>query len=149
MSYPSSQGVTFDNSDGRGENLVLGILGGLVAAIVGAAIWMGITVATGMHIGFVALGVGALVGFAIRVAGHGSSMIFGICGAIFTFLSCLGGEIFAQLQAMTSPEHDFYDVLKNTDLVQLTGTIFSHTDPIMYLIYAIGIYEGYKFAMRK
>ena len=149
MSYQFSKDVTMDGVTGRSSNLFLGILSGLLAAIAGAVIWMGITMVTGMHIGFVALGVGALVGFAIRFAGHGSTMVFGIFGAIFTFLSCLCGEILAVLEASTSSQQGLFDLLRTTDLVQLVGNIFAHTDPIMYLIYAVGIFEGYKLSMQK
>ena len=149
MSYQFSRDVPADGVTGRGGNLFLGILAGLVAAIIGSAIWMGITVATGMHVGYVALGVGALVGYAIRYAGHGSSVIFGIFGAVFTFLSCLCGEVLSVLEKATSAQQSLLDLLKTADLVQLTGNIFAHTDPIMYLIYAIGIFEGYKLSRVK
>ena len=138
-----------DGVTGRGGNLFLGIFAGLVAAVIGSAIWMGITIATGMHIGYVALGVGALVGFAIRYAGHGTSIVFGIFGAVFTFLSCLCGEVLSVLEKSTSGQQGLLDLLKTADLVQVTGNIFAQTDLIMYLIYAIGIFEGYKLSRVK
>src|SRR5258708_5169082 len=64
----------------REQNLPLGILAGAGATIVGALIWMAITVATDMHIGIVAIGVGAAVGYAVRYAGKGVSKIFGYVG---------------------------------------------------------------------
>jgi len=139
-----------DGVTGRGGNLFLGILAGLVAAIIGSAIWMGITVAMGgVHVGYVALGVGALVGFAIRYAGHGSSIVFGIFGAVFTLLSCFCGEVLSVLEKATSAQQGLLDLLKTADLVQVTGNIFAQTDLIMYLIYAIGIFEGYKLSRVK
>jgi len=149
MSQQFAKDVTVDGVRGREENLPFGILAGTVAAIVGALIWMGITVATGMHVGYVALGVGALVGLAVRYVGHGSSMIFGIIGAVFTLIGCLGGEILTMVQLSTTPQHDFYSVLTTVDLTQLVPRILDKTDPIMYLIYAIGIFEGYKLSIRK
>jgi hypothetical protein len=149
MSQQFARDATLDGVRGHGENLILGILAGSVAAVVGALIWMGITVVTGFHVGYVALGVGALVGFAIRLAGNGTGMIFGIFGAVLTFLGCLGGEILAVVQTSTTPQNDFYSVLTTVDMTQLIGNIFSHTDPIMYFIYGIGIFEGYTLSIRK
>ena len=149
MSDQFAPDVTVDGVRGHGENFFLGLMAGIIAAIVGAGIWMGLTVATGMHVGYVAIGVGALVGFAIRLVGNGRSMIFGITGAVLTFVSCLTGEVAAVIQRSTSPESDFFAVLKAVDLTQLVSNIFAHTDPIMYFIYAIGIFEGYKLSMRK
>ena len=138
-----------DGVRGRGENLFLAILVGSVAAIIGALIWMGITVTTGWHVGYEALGMGALVGLAIRGVGNGRSMLFGIIGAVLTFAGCLGGEILSVVQLASTPQHDFYTTLTTLDLTQTVTNIFSRMDPIMYLIYAIGIFEGYKLSIRK
>ena len=127
-----------DGVRGRGENVFLGILAGTVAAVLGAAIWMGITIATGLHIGYVALGVGALVGLAIRFAGNGRSMIFGIIGAILTLAGCVGGEILTVVQLSSNAQRDFYHTLMSVDLGQLAGNLFNRTDAITYLIYGIG-----------
>ncbi len=51
------------------QNLIGGILAGMVAASVGAILWAVITVATGFQIGFMAIAVGFLVGLASRTAG--------------------------------------------------------------------------------
>ena len=48
-----------------------------------------------------------------------------------------------------TPEHDFYHVLTTIDLSALVTTIFQKMDVIMYVIYGIGIFEGYKLSMRK
>jgi len=149
MSDQFAKDVTTDGVRGHGENLFLGIMAGAIAAIVGALIWMGITVATGLHVGYVALGVGALVGLTIRFAGNGTSMIFGVFGAVLTLLGCLGGEILTVVQLSATPQHDFFSLLTSVDLGQLVPRIVEKMDPIMYLIYAIGIFEGYKLSIRK
>jgi hypothetical protein len=149
MSQQFAKNVAVDGVRGREENIPFGILAGALAAVVGALVWMGITVATGLHVGYVALGVGALVGLAVRYVGNGRSMIFGIIGAVLTLIGCLGGEILTVVQLSSTPQHDFYNVLTTVDLTQLVPRILDQTDPIMYLIYAIGIFEGYKLSIRK
>jgi len=138
-----------DGARGHGENLFLGVLAGLIAAGAGAFIWMGVTLATGPHAGFVALALGALVGLTIRYAGNGNSMIFGIIGGVLTLAGCVAGEVLTRAQLMVTPECDFYNTLATLDWTQVLGDIFNRTDPIMYLIYAIGIFESYLFAIRK
>jgi hypothetical protein len=76
------------------QNLPLGIIGGFVAAGLGSAIWAIITAATEYQIGWVAVGVGFLVGFTIRYLGNGVDNIFGIFGAIFSLMGCLAGNFF-------------------------------------------------------
>jgi hypothetical protein len=148
MSETFSKTVPVDGVRGQRGNLFLGILAGIMAAAVGAAIWMGITIATGMHIGYVALGVGALVGFAIRLAGNGTTVAYGIVGAICTLLGCLGGEVLTVIQSATTPQLSFFDVLTHVDLTQLIPQILSNASPITYLIYGIGIFEGYKLSIK-
>jgi hypothetical protein len=149
MSHQFGKDVTMDGVRGREENLLFGIFAGAIAAGIGAAIWMGITVMTGVHVGYVALGVGALVGLTVRFVGNGRGMIFGIVGAVLTLLGCLGGEVLTVVQLASTPQRDFYDTLTTIDLNQLIANIFDRMDPMMYLIYAIGIFEGYKFSIRK
>jgi hypothetical protein len=149
MSQQFAKDVSVDGVRGREENLLFGILAGALAAVIGAAIWMGITVMTGVHVGYVALGVGALVGLTVRFVGNGRGMIFGIIGAVLTLLGCLGGEILTVVQLASTPQRNFYDTLTTIDLTQLLNNIFDRMNPIMYLIYAIGIFEGYKLSIRK
>ena len=133
----------------RSESLALGFLAGLFAAAVGAGIWMAVTIMLNVHVGYVALAVGALVGLSIRAAGKGRNMLFGVMGALLTLAGCLGGEVLASVQSLVTPEHDFYHVLTSADLIAVVTTIFQRMDPLMYVIYGIGIFEGYKLSMRK
>ncbi len=134
----------------REQNLPLALAAAAGTSLVGALLWMGITVGTGMHIGYVALGVGAAVGFAVRYAGKGVTKIFGVIGAVFTLLGCIAGETLAVIQlAAASHGTDFFSVLPNVDFGKLLPAIIENASPITYFIYAIGIYEGYKFSFRK
>ena len=60
------------------ENLPKGVLYAVIACIVGAAAWGLISVSTGYQIGYMAIGIGFLVGFAMR-QGKGIRSVFGIC----------------------------------------------------------------------
>ena len=148
VSQQFGKDVAMDGVRG-GENLFLGVLAGIIAAAVGAAVWMEITMATGAQFGLVALGVGALVGLAVRFVGNGTGMIFGVVGAILTLISCLSGEILTRVQQESTPERNFFTTLTSVDLPQLLTSIFNQMGPISYLIYGLGIYEGYKLSIRK
>ena len=131
-------------------NLPLGILAGVGASIVGALIWMGITVLSGLHIGYVALGVGALVGFAVRWAGRGHTPVFGVIGAVLTLVGILVGELLTLVQLAANGEgSSFFAVLPHLDLGKGLGAILTNSSPITYFIYAIGVYEGYKLSIVK
>jgi hypothetical protein len=53
------------------------------------------------------------------------------------------------VQLASTPQRDFFTTLTTSDLTQLLANIVDQMSPIMYLIYAIGIFEGYKLSIRK
>lgn len=65
------------------QNLPLAIVGGMVAAIAGGIAWAVVTVASGYQIGWMAIGIGFLVGMAVRTLGKGMTKTFGIAGGGF------------------------------------------------------------------
>ena len=68
------------------QNLALAILVGGAAALLGALLWAALTVITDYQLGIAALGIGLLVGIAVRYAGKGIDRIYGIVGGILSFL---------------------------------------------------------------
>ena len=75
------------------QSLVGAIIGGLLGAVIGAGAWAGITIATQYQIGFMAIGVGILVGWLVRKLGHGMTPAYGVIGAVFALLGCLAGNL--------------------------------------------------------
>jgi hypothetical protein len=130
-------------------NIVLAIAAGLVAAAVGAGIWMAVQVTLNLQIGFVAIAIGALVGLAIRTLGHGTHVIYGVIGAVLTLAGCLGGEILSHFYITSSAQQSIYALARSADYVQLVQAIFARMDPIGYIIYGFGIFEGYKLSIAK
>ena len=132
------------------QNFPLGLLGGIVAAGAGAGIWAGITLATGYQIGFMALGVGLLVGYTVRAAGKGVTNMFGVVSASLSLLGCAVGNLLA-VTALAAQHQGmaFWSAvsLLNPALVQeLMVAFFS---PIDLLFYGIAVYEGYRLAFRQ
>jgi hypothetical protein len=132
------------------QNLSIGILGGVVAAIVGAGLWALITVTTQYQIGFMAIGIGFLVGLAVRELGKGMSSTYGIAGAVISLFGCLGGNLLA-VCAFVAGENDvgIFTILGRLDIgtaVELLKVTFS---PIELLFYGIAIYAGYKYSFRQ
>lgn len=72
----------------------LSIGGAIIAGVIGALVWGGISFATGYEIGYVAWGIGFLVGFGVVLTGGGSPMA-GIMSAVVALLAILGGKALA------------------------------------------------------
>jgi hypothetical protein len=74
-------------------NLGAGIAAGIGAGLVGALLWGGFTEVTNLRIGYLAIGVGFLVAFAMTRAGGGHSVGFGATAAVITLLACALGDV--------------------------------------------------------
>jgi hypothetical protein len=130
------------------ENLPLGFMAGLVAAAVGAGLWALITVLAGVQIGWMAVGVGFLVGWAVRVAGKGSHRAFGIVGAFLALGGCATGNLLAIIMIAARqynvPPLDVVRRLTPDVLYSLMGASFR---PMHALFYFVAILEGYRFSV--
>jgi hypothetical protein len=131
------------------QSLPLGILGGFIAAVIAAAIWAIITYATNFQIGFMAVGVGFLVGYAVRFFGKGVDQTFGIAGAILSLFGCMLGNLLTGAIAVARLEDSSTSLVISAFItspgimLEIMKAMFS---PIDLLFYAIGVYEGYKFS---
>lgn len=131
------------------QNLISGIVSGLIVGIIGAVLWGVITVSTGLQIGYVALGIGAGVGLAIRKFGNGLDPIFGFWGAGISLFSILLGNFLSIIGFIANSEGlGFIETLLRFNYSYLS-TIMAETFSIIDLIfYGIAIYAGYKFSFR-
>jgi phosphate/sulfate permease len=132
------------------QNFVAGLIAGAVAALVGAVIWAVITDVTGYQIGFMAIGVGFIVGYAVRVAGKGIDQSFAIMGAALALLGCVVGNALAVLGIVASQEDMTYaELWSRVDLPILADLMSTTFSPMDLVFYAIAIYEGYKLSFRQ
>ena len=130
------------------ENLPMGFMAGLVPAAVGAGLWALVTIVTGFQIGWMAVGVGFLVGWAVRIAGKGIHRAFGIMGALLALGGCAVGNLLTIVviaaRHFEIPLVAVFSRLTPDVVVQLMGATFS---PMDLLFYGIAIYEGYRFSI--
>ncbi len=134
------------------QSLSMAILGGLIASIVAALLWAVITYATKYQIGFMAIGVGFLVGYAVNYLGKGMTTTFGIVGAVFSLFGCILGNILTTIIAASLQEGvPFSSILmafltNPTIVAEILKETFS---PIDLLFYAIAVYQGYRVSFRQ
>ena len=133
-------------------NLAGALLGGLAAALVGALVWAVITVSIRFQIGFMAVGVGFLVAWAVRTFGKGRDVAFGVIGGVFALFGCLLGNLlsacgFIAVQAVEPVLNVTLRILGNpASIAIILQETFRGMD---LLFYAIAVYEGYKLARRR
>src|SRR6266403_1915994 len=98
METPSRPGqeVVTDQQSPPKQNLAIAIAAGAVAAVIGGIAWAVLTVTTEFQIGYMAVAIGFLVGFAVRL-GDGFDKIFAYVGAILALFGCLLGNALSMI----------------------------------------------------
>jgi hypothetical protein len=86
------------------------IIAGVVAGVVGAAIWAAISFYANMEIGYIAWGIGILVGIAVAATGENSSLA-GVTAVLITIVSLLGGKYAAVELAVQDMQAEMGDSL--------------------------------------
>ena len=129
------------------NNIPFAIIGGLVAAVIGGVIWAAVTVATKYQIGWMAVGVGFLVGYAVRTFGKGETATFNTIGAICALLGCVLGNLLSTL-GFVANEYGlgYIETLLKFDYSATFDVLSETTQPMDFLFYAIAVYEGFKFS---
>lgn len=153
-SVPTAEGTMVISKEQQEElrleqNLNFAIITGVLTSIIGGLIWALITVSTGYQIGYMAVGIGALVGFGIRYAGRGIDPVYSYLGAGFALFGCLLGN-FLSVVGFVSEELSitWMGVLNAVEFSLLLDFMVDSFSPIDLLFYGIAVYEGYRFAPR-
>lgn len=128
------------------QNLPKAVLLGAIASIVGAIAWGLVSVSTGYQIGYMVIGVGFLVGIAMR-QGKGVTPVFGIIGAALSLLSCVMGDYFSII-GFVSKEYEisFMDALTGIDFGEISSLMMENLASMTIVFYGIALYEGYKLS---
>ena len=125
-------------------------IGGSLAMLTSAVIWAIITVAAKYQIGYMAIGVGLLVGFTVRFFGAGIDKKFGYLGAALSLLGCLLGNLFSQVGFIAQAQSlGYYETLSYLNFGIIVDIMVESFSPMDMLFYGFAIYEGYRFSFRR
>lgn len=132
------------------QNLPLAILAGVVVAVICAGIWAVISAATNHQIGFMAIGVGMLVGIAVQHFGRGITPLYGVVGAVCALFGCLLGNLLTVCYFVGDEQGVGTLVVLNAILGSggLWITLKETFQGMDLLFYAIAIFEAYRRSFR-
>ncbi len=134
-----------------GQHLPFATLAGFVGALIGAAIWLGLTVSVNTQIGWMAVGVGFIVGLMVRHTGHGIDRVFGIMGAVTSLVGCGLGTVLAGcwLLAGESEEVIFADLVLSLTPGLVTEILKAMLSPANLVFYGIAAITGYWVSIQR
>ena len=131
------------------QNFAAAVIAGAVATLLAAAAY-GITVATwAFSYGFVAAGVGIVIGLSMGFLGRGISTKFAVAATLYTITGCVLGNLFrviielAQATA-TSP----IDVLRNNSLSVLVERSMSNVSFVDLAFWFVAVFCAVFLAKR-
>jgi len=129
------------------QNLSAAVVAGTVAAIVGAGLWAITTVITGYQIGWMAVGIGFLVGYAIRGVGKGIDQSFAIAGGTLALVGCMLGNLLTVCYFVAQNEGvAVLDLLPQLDFAIVSELLIATFSPMDLLFYGIAVYEGFSLS---
>lgn len=132
------------------QSLTAGLAAGAVAALASAVVWAVVTAITSFQIGWMAIGAGCLVGYAIRTFGKGIDRSFGIMGAVLAVLGCVLGNLLSVCIMISQQEGVPVSSVMSILTPDIAGELMAITfHPIDVVFYAMAIYAGYKFSVRQ
>jgi len=131
------------------QNFAVAVPAAIAAAIVGAILWAAVVYFSGYALGLMAIAVGALVGYAVRVTGKGVDQKFGILGAVCAALGWALGTALADVAMLAKLENlPFSDAAAQLGPNGIVSLFMAAADPMDILFLGIAVYEGYRFAFR-
>ena len=132
------------------QNFMMGTLAGFIASVVGAGAWAAVTILTDYQIGFMAVGIGILVGFGVRYTGKGMDQSFGIVAGVMSLLGCvLGNVLYISYFVADNQDVAYTAVISQLNFAIMTEMLSATFAPIDLLFYALAVYFGYKYAFRQ
>lgn len=131
--------------------LLLGIAGALAGALLGAVAWAAITASTHFQIGYMAVGVGILAGYGMRVLSGGRDRAGGIAAGVVAFLGCVLGNLLTAVVVIA--QHKHFAIVPAVLSVAIQPALAfdllrSGFDMMDLLFYAIAVYAGYRAALK-
>ena len=134
-----------------GRRTLVSVLVGVLAAVVGAVVFATVIGVTKYEIGFGAVGIGALVGFAMSQTATPTRALAPVA-AVVSLAGCLLGEVMG-FTALIAKDEAFpvleaeKNVLLQPDLfVEILKASFS---PMSLLFWALAVYAGYSFVAKR
>lgn len=130
------------------ESMPLAIAGGVTSAIACTAGWVAFSVVTKVMYGMIAMGFGAVIGFAVWFAGKGRTSKFGQLASGLSFLSIALGNLLIFFY-FTSLEFESYaEMIQVVGIAGLFKFYFANFHYMDFLFIAIAMGIAYKYSWK-
>ena len=137
-----------NDAGARRGSLTFAALGAFDAAVISALAWAVATVLTKYQIGYMAIGVGALVGISVRYFGQGCGASYRVLSVAFSLLGCLSGNYLSQVGFyLAESGAGLMDVALSLRLSRVPAVLAESFSPIDLLFYGLAAFQAWKLAV--
>ena len=132
------------------QDFIYALIAGSLATFLSAIIWAIITLATKFQIGYMAIGVGIVVGYSVQFFGAGIDKKYGYLGAALSLFGCIFGNLFIQVGLIAQEQSfGYFETLTYLNFSLIISILIESFNPMDILFYGLAIYAGYRFAFRR
>ncbi len=129
------------------ESLPFAILGAFDAAVLSALAWAAVTVLTKYQIGYMAVGVGALVGVSVRYFGQGRGAVYRALSVAFALAGCVFGNYLSQVGFYLAESGEgLLEVVLSLRPAQAPQILAESFSPLDLLFYGLAVFQAWKYA---
>jgi hypothetical protein len=132
------------------ENLLLGTLWSIGAALLITTVWLVIMKLTGYKLGWMSLAEGFGIGYTMQYFGKGVSPQFGIVGGVLSFLTWIFGNFFTAAIIFSRMKNvSLITLLSHIDLSMIGIFLKAIIGPVDYLLCAAAVYAAYYIGFKR
>ncbi|MEN8156435.1 MAG: toxin-antitoxin system YwqK family antitoxin [Bacteroidota bacterium] len=134
----------------RYQSFLYALTGGVLVTVASAVAWTVATATTGYQGAYMAVGVGLLVGLAVRFFGAGIYRVFGILAVLFTLAGSLLGYYLSRTGFLADVQSaEYMKVLDYLHPDLMFNAVLEAFVPLDLLYYGLAILLGYLLAIRR
>ncbi|RLA30982.1 MAG: hypothetical protein DRR11_10755 [Gammaproteobacteria bacterium] len=132
------------------QNYQAALISGLIATILAASIYAVIAIVAGYTVSYLAIGLGAFIGFTIQFLGRGIESRYTVLASILAIVGCVLGNFFAELIPLArvygQSASDIASQITFQSLVDFTVSSFR---PLTILFWLLAVAAASYFAKRR
>ena len=133
-------------------NFLLAMIGGAIAAVFGACVWLVLVIMVAYRAGYLLPGIGYLVGKVIhKLKGDGHGLRFGAMGASFAFFGCFFANFLYVL--VTNYNSEAKELIpgdtRQDEIGFIAEAMLDRLRPSSIVLYGFAIYLGYTMSYKE
>jgi hypothetical protein len=132
-----------------GNQFILATVSGIAMAVICALLWTTLAFFTGPQLDYLALGVGALVGLAVRFSGKGTTPAYGLVAMVLALISSLAGNTLGVIASGTHKYLDIFGVAQRVRMPEVFMSLLYQATATTYLIFTGGVVLAFLVAVRR